>query len=1221
MKILKIALKNLNSLKLEYSIDFDEYPLRDTGLFAIVGDTGAGKTTILDALTLGLYGRIHRNKDEGEILSYGAVEGYAEVEFWTPKGTYRSKWFIWRSRGKVDGKINTKRELAKWQKKTETFEIIAERIRDINEKVESITGLDFERFCSSVLLSQGDFAAFLKANEKERSNLLERITGTDIYSRISIAAFQKHKLEEGKINELKQQLTSLNILDETASTELKKQLKMLQKEGKLQQKELLKFQKQLEWRHRLEELTQQQSLTKSALEKAQQSIKNAEADFEKLDLHQKTIAFQKELTQIDTLQHSIHTMEKEQTQFADNISNYSTYQSKLNKEVLDHKQKLSAFQKEASKQEKLFQEVHELDIQIQEKLIPFQQIRKEQQEVLEQLKSNVEEQSQFKEQLINAEELIKNINLWMQENAHYKDVNTAIPTLKSQFDGLLLHQKEEERLVANLNQNEQSLNEYKKTKKSIGADIERYQTSIQQLNRQFYQHFPEQEDIKRHHLLSSFNQEIEQLDNRLKTLAMLVDLNNDYQELMEELKQNDDKIKDLEQARNSVEMRLLTAIEMEEELQKVYDFKEQVYEREKLFANYQRERVNLQEGEKCPLCLSTVHPFRKLEKTKPYVDEAQTEFLAIKSRLEIMQKETKKLALQQNEISNQIQQILGAQERRLEGKRDLIMRRIQTAEEKIAAISPELLDDKIYKITNKKLLAQKLDTVKNKLQQKRIKRNELESIEQIIQTEEPVLSSLQQKLNEVEIKLASLETNYQNAKESLLDILEKKEKTQSLINEELKNYTLFTNNKSSFDILQLLSKKENDWNRAIEKLASEQQSEALNKQALSQSQKQEKIIQKRLSQLTQQVEIGEKEINRLKQKRTDLFGNKVVEEAKSEHKQNLTFLQEVLEIANQKLKNSEIQLKSELAKATKNESDLNKTKKKLAGVQDKLVKAIPSKGFKNIETLRKAHLQVEMVNSLETQKARLEKKLVQEQKSLSDVNQSYSKLLSKALTKDTKDILIEQQKAVNLEMQKNQQQIGRINQQLEANEKKAQEGKEILEQMKKRQKEFHRWAKLKDLIGSADGKIFRAFAQGLTLKRLTHLANRHLQQLNGRYLIHKPNDKDLVIEIIDTHQADNVRSVHTLSGGESFLLSLALALGLSDLAGRNTQIQSLFIDEGFGTLDESALDLAITTLENLQSKGKKIGVISHVNALKERITTQISVRKRGGGFSEIELVN
>ena len=154
----------------------------------------------------------------------------------------------------------------------------------------------------------------------------------------------------------------------------------------------------------------------------------------------------------------------------------------------------------------------------------------------------------------------------------------------------------------------------------------------------------------------------------------------------------------------------------------------------------------------------------------------------------------------------------------------------------------------------------------------------------------------------------------------------------------------------------------------------------------------------------------------------------------------------------------------------------------------------------------------------------------------------------------------------------------------------------------------------------ADGKKFRVFAQGLTLKKLTVLANKHLEQLNGRYFIYKRSDENLTLDIIDTFQADNIRSMNTLSGGESFIVSLALALGLSDLAGRNTTINSLFIDEGFGSLDEATLDLAISTLENLQSTGKIIGIISHVNALKEQISTQIILKKKASGFSELEII-
>jgi exonuclease SbcC len=199
-------------------------------------------------------------------------------------------------------------------------------------------------------------------------------------------------------------------------------------------------------------------------------------------------------------------------------------------------------------------------------------------------------------------------------------------------------------------------------------------------------------------------------------------------------------------------------------------------------------------------------------------------------------------------------------------------------------------------------------------------------------------------------------------------------------------------------------------------------------------------------------------------------------------------------------------------------------------------------------------------------------------------------------------------------------QLGQLEEKQAQAEKRAAQHASLLAAIDKQRQEFNRWAQLNELIGQADGKKFRTFAQGLTLQKLVALANAHLERLNGRYLIHKRPEADLELDIIDTFQADNRRSMYTLSGGESFLVSLALALGLSDLAGKQAQIQSLFIDEGFGTLDEHSLDLALDTLENLQSSGKTIGVISHVKALKERIGVQVQIEKGSNGFSKLQVV-
>ena len=169
-------------------------------------------------------------------------------------------------------------------------------------------------------------------------------------------------------------------------------------------------------------------------------------------------------------------------------------------------------------------------------------------------------------------------------------------------------------------------------------------------------------------------------------------------------------------------------------------------------------------------------------------------------------------------------------------------------------------------------------------------------------------------------------------------------------------------------------------------------------------------------------------------------------------------------------------------------------------------------------------------------------------------------------------------------------------------------------------KELKIWQRLNGLIGSADGKKFRRFAQGLSLDVLIRHANWHLQRLSDRYQLARREGEELGLEIVDLFQASVTRPMSSLSGGESFIASLALALGLSDLAGRNVQIDSLFIDEGFGSLDGDTLDEAISALEALRLREKTVGVISHIELLKERISTQVVVGLDHGGRGRIEVV-
>ena len=163
------------------------------------------------------------------------------------------------------------------------------------------------------------------------------------------------------------------------------------------------------------------------------------------------------------------------------------------------------------------------------------------------------------------------------------------------------------------------------------------------------------------------------------------------------------------------------------------------------------------------------------------------------------------------------------------------------------------------------------------------------------------------------------------------------------------------------------------------------------------------------------------------------------------------------------------------------------------------------------------------------------------------------------------------------------------------------------------------WAKLNEIIGSADGKKFRQIAQEYTLDMLLRFSNIQLASLSTRYVLQRIPDS-LGLQVVDRDMGDDVRAVFSLSGGESFLVSLSLALGLASLTSSRMRVESLFIDEGFGSLDLNTLHIAMDALERLHQQGRKVGVISHVQEMTERIPVQIRVSKQQSGRSIVEVV-
>jgi exonuclease SbcC len=264
-----------------------------------------------------------------------------------------------------------------------------------------------------------------------------------------------------------------------------------------------------------------------------------------------------------------------------------------------------------------------------------------------------------------------------------------------------------------------------------------------------------------------------------------------------------------------------------------------------------------------------------------------------------------------------------------------------------------------------------------------------------------------------------------------------------------------------------------------------------------------------------------------------------------------------------------------------------------------------------------ARLPKEERDALQLRKLTIDSALQQAKSQLDSTQQSLEQNLSLAMTNVSQETIAAQHQYIQMEIDQLSQQIGAIVQKLKDNEnQKGQQATQLIAINTQKEK-LQVWQQLHTLIGSADGKKYRTFAQGLTFEVMISHANSQLQKMSDRYLLIHDDSNPLELNVIDNYQGGDIRSTKNLSGGEGFIISLALALGLSQMASHNIRVDSLFLDEGFGTLDEESLDIALDTLTGLQQEGKLIGIISHVQALKDRILTQIKVEKISGGFSQI----
>ena len=453
MRILAIRGKNLASLAEPFEVSLNNGPLAQVGLFAITGQTGAGKSTILDALCLALYDKIPRlpdghgiavgHKDEDEnlrvtttdvrsILRKGTSSGFAEVDFiGKDKQQYRARWEVTKARGKVDGRLQSQDVKLT---NIATGQIIGQGKKSTLEAISDLIDLSFEQFRRSVLLAQGDFAAFLKAKKDERSSLLERITGTEIYSDLSIAAFDRARDEKDALNQIIQKLQNQIPLEASARQEIERQRDLLINQLADLDKQIEGNQKIIDWYLKLKKLQEAEQAARTDFDTSQTAWNNAEPDRQQL---QKVEAIQPLRPLLSQFENATAEHQDAQQKQSASSEQQQAAESKLQnaKELLKtQSDQLDAAEQQQKQAQPLLIQARALDTRIDVLQKTVNSLTAEEEQLKNAYDQVVADHKKLLAQQAEQTEKLEKLTAWMAQNAATKTVAKEWSRWESELD-------------------------------------------------------------------------------------------------------------------------------------------------------------------------------------------------------------------------------------------------------------------------------------------------------------------------------------------------------------------------------------------------------------------------------------------------------------------------------------------------------------------------------------------------------------------------------------------------------------------------------------------------------------------------------------------------------------------------------------------------------------------------------------------------------------------